>query len=62
MSLARDPTKKMRNVGREYGKLHMPLDTPDQILKKFKRAVTDSEAWQVRYAEGKDGINNPMGI
>ena len=37
------------------------LDTPDQIMKKFKRAVTDSEAC-VRYAEGKDGINNLMGI
>ena len=30
-------------------------------MKKFKRAVTDSEA-KVRYAEGKDGINNLMGI
>ena len=35
------------------------LDTPDQITKKFKRAVTDSEAC-VRYAE-QDGINNPDG-
>ena len=30
-------------------------------MKKFKSAVTDSEA-QVRYADGKDGINNLMSI
>ena len=30
-------------------------------MKKFKRAVTDSEAC-VRYGEGKDGINNLMDI
>ena len=30
-------------------------------MKKFKRAVTDSEAC-VRYAEGKDGVNNLMTI
>ena len=30
-------------------------------MKKFKRAVTDSEAC-VRYAEGKDGVNNLMAI
>ena len=29
-------------------------------MKKFKRAVTDSEA-KVRYAEGKDGVNNLTG-
>ena len=37
------------------------LDETDVIIRKFKRAVTDSEAC-VRYAEGKDGINNLMGI
>ena len=30
-------------------------------MRKFKRAVTDSEAC-VRYAEGKDGVNNLMAI
>ena len=30
-------------------------------MKKFKRAVTDSDAC-VRYAEGKDGVNNLMTI
>ena len=37
------------------------LDTPDVIMKKFKRAVTDSEA-KVYYGEGKAGINNLMSI
>ena len=36
-------------------------DDPDTILRKFKRAVTDSEA-SVHYAEGKDGVNNLMEI
>ena len=35
--------------------------TFDQIIKKFKSAVNDSEA-QVAYREGKDGINNLMSI
>ena len=37
------------------------LDKPEVILKKFKRAVTDSEM-KVEYREGKDGINNLMSI
>ncbi len=37
------------------------LDKPEDIMRKFKRAVTDSDAC-VRYAEGKDGVNNLMGI
>ena len=37
------------------------LDPKDVIIRKFKRAVTDSEA-SVRFAEGKDGINNLMTI
>ena len=36
-------------------------DSPDVIMKKCKSAVTDSEA-EVRYAEGKDGVNNLMTI
>ena len=37
------------------------LDEPSVIMKKIKSAVTDSDAC-VRYAEGKDGINNLMTI
>lgn len=60
MSL-QDPMKKMSKSDENTASFITLLDTPDQILKKFKRAVTDSEAC-VRYAEGKDGINNLMGI
>ena len=37
------------------------LDSRDQIIAKFKRAVTDSGS-EVRYGEGKDGINNLINI
>ena len=37
------------------------LDDKDTIIRKFKRAVTDSDT-VIRYAEGKDGINNLMTI
>lgn len=37
------------------------LDPRDAIIRKFKKAVTDSDS-RVRYAEGKDGINNLMSI
>lgn len=60
MSL-QDPTKKMSKSDENTASFITMLDTPADILKKFKRAVTDSEAC-VRFAEGKDGINNLMGI
>jgi tryptophanyl-tRNA synthetase len=37
------------------------LEKKDDIIKKFKRAVTDSDS-EVKFAEGKDGINNLMNI
>lgn len=60
MSL-QDPTKKMSKSDENTASFITMLDTPNEIMKKFKRAVTDSEAC-VRYAEGKAGINNLMGI
>ena len=60
MSL-QDPTKKMSKSDENVNACVSLLDSPDVILKKFKRAVTDSEA-HVAYGEGKDGINNLMGI
>ena len=60
MSL-QDPTKKMSKSDENIASFITMLDTPNEIMKKFKRAVTDSEAC-VRYAEGKAGINNLMGI
>lgn len=60
MSLA-DPTKKMSKSDENQNGCIYILDEPDVIIRKFKKAVTDSEAC-VRYAEGKDGINNLMSI
>ena len=60
MSL-QEPTKKMSKSDTNVNASIAILDKPEDILRKFKRAVTDSEAC-VRYAEGKDGVNNLMGI
>lgn len=60
MSLA-DPTKKMSKSDENENAVITLLDDRDAIIRKFKRAVTDSET-SVRYAEGKDGINNLMTI
>ncbi len=60
MSLA-DPTKKMSKSDENMNAVVYILDDKDTIIRKFKRAVTDSETC-VRFAEGKDGINNLMTI
>lgn len=60
MSL-QDPTRKMSKSDENANSYVAVLDKPEVIMKKFKRAVTDSEA-RVYYGEGKDGINNLMGI
>ncbi|MBQ3069893.1 MAG: tryptophan--tRNA ligase [Clostridia bacterium] len=56
-----DPLKKMSKSDENQNAFISLKDDKDTILRKFKRAVTDSEAC-VRYAEGKDGINNLMEI
>lgn len=60
MSLA-EPTKKMSKSDENPNACISILDKPETIVKKFKRAVTDSEA-QVCFREDKDGINNLMTI
>ncbi len=60
MSL-QDPTKKMSKSDENPNAVILILDDKDTIIRKFKRAVTDSEA-EVCYREGKDGINNLMTI
>ncbi len=60
MSL-QDPTKKMSKSDENVNACVFILDDKDTILRKFRRAVTDSEA-EVCYREGKDGINNLMTI
>lgn len=60
MSL-QDPTKKMSKSDSNINSWIGILDKPEVIMKKFKRAVTDSESC-VAYRDGKDGICNLMGI
>ena len=60
MSLA-DPTKKMSKSDENTNAVVYILDDRDTIIRKFKRAVTDSDTC-IKYAEGKDGINNLMTI
>lgn len=60
MSLA-DPTKKMSKSDENANAVVYILDDKDTIIRKFKRAVTDSDT-EVRFAEGKDGINNLISI
>ncbi len=60
MSLA-DPTKKMSKSDENANGFISVIDPPEVILKKCKRAVTDSDN-RVVYEEGKDGINNLLNI
>ena len=60
MSL-QEPLKKMSKSDSNPNSYISILDKPDDIIKKFKRAITDSES-SVRFGEGKDGINNLMTI
>ncbi len=60
MSLA-EPTKKMSKSDENENAVVRILDDRDTIIRKFRRAVTDSDT-SVRFAEGKDGINNLITI
>lgn len=60
MSL-QDPTKKMSKSDDNPNASVSILDDKDTIIRKFKRAVTDSDT-EICYKEGKDGINNLMSI
>ena len=60
MSLA-DPTKKMSKSDENANAVVYILDDRDTIIRKFKRAVTDSEA-EIRYAPEKPGVSNLMTI
>lgn len=60
MSL-QDPTRKMSKSDENVNSWIGILDSPEVILRKFKRAVTDSDA-KICFGDGKDGINNLMGI
>lgn len=57
-----DPTSKMSKSAPDIMDKILLTDTPDEIRKKFKKAVTDSEN-SVRYdKENKPGVSNLMTI
>ena len=60
MSLA-EPTKKMSKSDENTNAVVYILDDKDTIIRKFKRAVTDSDT-RVCIGEDKHGINNLIGI
>ena len=60
MSLA-EPTAKMSKSDTNQNAVVYILDSKDDIMRKFKKAVTDSDA-EVRYSEDKPGISNLMTI
>ncbi len=61
MSLA-EPTSKMSKSDENQNAVVYILDSKDDVMRKFKRAVTDSEA-EVRYdPENKPGVSNLITI
>ncbi len=60
MSLA-DPTSKMSKSDANQNAVVYILDSKDDIIRKFKRAVTDSDT-RVYYDESKPGVSNLMTI
>lgn len=60
MSL-QDPTQKMSKSDPNENAYILLLDKPDAIVRKIKRAVTDSGS-EVRRGGGKEGIENLMSI
>lgn len=60
MSL-QDPLRKMSKSDENANGFILLMDKPEDIMRKFKRAVTDSDTRVVR-GEGKDGVNNLITI
>ncbi len=60
MSL-QDPSKKMSKSDENENASIYLMDDPDVVMRKFKRAVTDSEA-AVRYRDEQPGIKNLIDI
>ena len=56
-----DPTKKMSKSDHSNYHAIYVLDPPDVILKKVKRAATDSLR-EIRFDENRPGVNNLLGI
>ena len=60
MSL-QDPSKKMSKSDENPNASILLMDDPDTIIRKFKRAVTDSDM-EIRYSDEKPGIQNLINI
>jgi tryptophanyl-tRNA synthetase len=61
MNLA-EPTKKMSKSDENENSFVALLDSPEVIMRKFKKAVTDSEACVKYDEENKPGVSNLMSI
>lgn len=60
MSL-QDPTRKMSKSDENANGFILLMDKPEEIMRKFRRAVTDSDSRIVR-GEGKEGVSNLISI
>lgn len=60
MSL-QDPAKKMSKSDENVNGSIYLMDDPDTVVRKCKRAVTDSDS-EIRYAEEKPGVSNLLDI
>ena len=60
MSL-QDPSRKMSKSDSNENAYILVMDSPDDILRKFKRAVTDSDS-RVAFSEDKPGVSNLINI
>ena len=61
MSLA-DPMKKMSKSDENQNGFILLMDKPEDIMRKFKRAVTDSDSHIVMDPENKPGVSNLIQI
>ncbi len=56
-----DPTKKMSKSDENPNASILLLDEPEVIMRKFRKAVTDSDG-EIAYSESKPGIKNLLDI
>lgn len=56
-----DPTQKMSKSDPDANATISIIDTPEVIVRKFKRAVTDSEG-MIAYSDDKPGVSNLLTI
>ncbi len=57
-----DPTKKMSKSDPDVNATVSLIDTPDDVMRKFKRAVTDCDGFVAYDEENKPGVSNLLTI